>query len=400
MADTSTTTAAGSSLAEKIEKIQCEVCAASKVKPVPMFETLFHHIKSAHSMTQEAYKAAYPGKPLMSAKAQANLKKAQEARNGGVAVVPATEGAKAKPESAPLKFGVAKLQVREELSAYDQKFVPSHDEDYEFHDPSLEVLALAIQDDENVMLVGPTGCGKTTFIEEMAALLNQPVQKASLNADTRVADFLGEKIVEVDPATGQAIVIWKNGMLPDAMIRGHWFINDEYDACPPGIAFALQTVLEERTPRRLVLAADGGRVVEAHPNFRIFATCNTIGKGDDTGLYTGTQIMNEASLDRFGTTMQVTYLKKDLEIKVLMAKAKVTEQLATKMVECANMVRGGLETEACFCTFSTRRLIGWARKTQRLAGRHWAAAAVTVFNKLSKDDRAYVEGIIQRVMGK
>lgn len=378
-----------------VEKIRCEKCVLEGVTPVPEFEQLGHHLKAVHHMSTGEYAIMFPGKPMMTAKVRENLRKAQAARGGGTSSV----AAPAAPTEA-IKLGVAKLTIRNDISKEDQRHVPAHDPDYELDETTLEMMAIAIQDGENILMVGPTGLGKTTLAEELAAILNQPVIKVGLHKDFRAADFLGEKVVDVDPDTGQSIVFWQDGVLPMAMKKGWWIILDEVDATPAGIALALQQVLEERKVRKITLTGDHGRVVEAAPTFRIIGTANTIGKGDDSSLYTGTNVQNEAWLDRWSTTLQMTYLKSDIEAKVLVAKSKITPPIAAKMVEVANLVRGGAEKEECFCTFSTRRLLAWSRKTVRLQGRHWKAAQATIFNKLSKDDRAYVEGIVQRVMGK
>jgi cobaltochelatase CobS len=379
-----------------VEKISCFKCRDAGTKPVPQFEQLGHHLKAVHNLTTGEYQKLYPGAAIMTEKVKDSLKRAQAARSASAHAAPA--GPSASTEM--IKIGAAKLHIRNDIPKDDLSHVPDHDPDYELDEAALEMLAVAVEDGENTLMVGPTGLGKTTLAEELAAILNQPVIKIGLHKDFRAADFLGEKIVEVDPDTGQSVVMWRDGALPTAMKKGWWIVLDEVDAAPAGIALALQQVLEERKVRRITLTGDHGRVVEALPTFRIIGTANTIGKGDDTSLYTGTNVQNEAWLDRWGNVMQMSYLKKELEAKVLVAKTKVTLPVAQKMVEVAEFVRGAQEKEEVYCTFSTRRLLSWARKTVRLGGRHWKAASVTVFNKLSKDDRAFVENVVQRVMGR
>lgn len=362
------------------------------------FHQLAAHLKASHNMDVGTYQATFAGAEIMSETTKKNLAAARAKSPLIAAKAPSAEPKKGEV----LHFGVATMNVLECLSTLDQKMVPPHDEDYELDDAKLEVLALGIVQKDNVMCVGPTGSGKTSLVQVLAAIANHPCSRINMNGDIRAADFIGEKLVEVDAESGQAVVRWSDGILPRAMRMGWWLLIDEIDACPPAIAFVLQAVLEGKP---LVLSSNGGEIVEPHERFRIVATANTIGKGDDTGMYTGTNVMNEAFLDRFGTVMQFDYPKREMEIKILVAKAKIDEATAMKMVDVATKIRDAGKKEECYCSFSTRRLLKWAAKTVALrgegkTGKHWVAAEVTVFNKLSKDDRKLVEETVQRILGR
>jgi cobaltochelatase CobS len=304
-----------------------------------------------------------------------------------------------------LRFGVAQIPMRVGLDEYDGAFVPGWDEEYQIDDALLEDLAVNVEDDQPAYLVGPTGCGKSAGVLALASLCNQPARRMNLNGDVRSASFVGEKILTVDPKTGQSITEWRDGLLPDAMRRGHWVILDEFDACPPEIAMVVQVVLEGG--HTLVLADNHGEVVRPHVNFRIFATGNTIGRGDLTGLYTGTHTMNEATLDRF-TVIPVNYLAEAAEKAVVVAKCGIDEAVAGLMVEVARAVRSGFDKAECTCTFSTRRLIAWGKLIRRYLGdarskAAWKTAEIRGYrlacgSKLGPEDRLYVAGIVQRVM--
>lgn len=302
-----------------------------------------------------------------------------------------------------LQIGVARLTVRGDLTEYDRDFVPPFDDLYHLDDDALETLAICAADDMPALLVGPTGCGKSTLIQMLGALLDQPVRRVNLHGDVRASDLLGEKVLDVDPKSGQTTVQWRDGVVPDAMRRGHWLILDEYDACPSAIAMTLQAVLE--TGHRLVLAANHGEFVKPHPAFRMFATGNTLGRGDDTGLYTGSNLMNEATLDRF-VIMTRGYPVAAAEAQVLVDKCGVEAETARRLVQVATMVRNGCDKGEAFCTFSTRRLLAWAKLTVRYAaggppGRGAVARAyrLAVGSKLGKEDAVYVAGVVQRVLG-
>lgn len=302
-----------------------------------------------------------------------------------------------------LEIGVARLKLRKGLDTYDRQFIPSYDEAFVADDHQLQMLALAAKHDLPALLVGPTGCGKSSVVQTLGALLDAPVRRINFHGDVRASDVLGEKTLSVDPSTGQTIVEWRDGPLPDAMRRGHWVILDELDACPASIAMTLQSILE--TGHMLTLAANHGELIKPHPEFRVFATANTLGRGDSSGLYAGTNMLNEATLDRF-VVMNCGYPVEGVESKVLSDKTGISREVATRMVQVANLVRSGVSKNEAFCTFSTRRLLAWALLTRQLVvGKVAAPLAleqayyIAVQNKLGKEDAEYVGGIVQRTLG-
>ncbi len=363
------------------EKVACRQCGA-------LYHRLDIHIPNAHDMSLDEYQDRYPGAPLRSEHAEAVMDEAAR---------PApTKGLSGKGEYA---IGVARLTHRRGLDEEDKVFIPEHDDDWEpgmSEAKALEDLALGVQVSDNVLIVGPTGAGKSLLVMQLAAAIGQPMRRVPLHGDVRAADFAGEKVVDVDVASGQAIVMWRDGILPQAMRRGHWLLLDEIDAGPAAIMFVLQGVLE--VGKRLVLMGNEGEVVKAHPRFRIIATANTLGRGDESGLYTGTRILNEAFLDRFGTVIEFDYPSEDTEVKILVARSGIEPEKALMLVRSAHMVREAFERSEVSCTFSTRRLVAWAVKVQRY-GNIRRAATVSVLNKLSREDKVFVDGIIQRHVG-
>lgn len=381
----------------KGDKVQCLVCEAEGKKRY--YHRVDGHLR-VHGMVLEQYKVKYPGAPTISA--YAADKAIAPPRDGILGVEPGKPAAK-QDSSSPNPKQVFKfrsgvqLKPRTDLTEYDKQFIPAFDPDWQVGKremDKLEAIAVALADSENVFDVGPTGCGKTAGVYQLAAALGQPTRRLPLSGDTRVADFYGHQAVEVDAATGQSITAWKDGAFTDAVRRGHWVLLDEMDSCPPAILFGLHSVLEKGG--KLILPT--GEVVVPHPNFRVFATANTLGRGDDTGLYTGTNILNEAFLDRFGVVLHSSYPEPATEVKILVSKAGIAKDRADKMVEVARRVRDAATNEEVFCTFSTRRLLAWATKSVRLRDVH-LAAEVTVLNKLSREDRDVVSGLIQRHVG-
>jgi len=256
----------------------------------------------------------------------------------------------------------------------------------------MPLLEEAIDHNDRVLLVGHCGVGKTSAIEQIAAHRNQEVRRVNLHGHTTVSDLIGQWIVKGSE------VVWIDGIAVQALKNGAWLIMDEVDFAEPEILAVLHGLLEEGG--RLVLSEKNGEVVYGEKGFRIFGTANTIGANmEDRTLYQGTNAMNEAFLDRWDFVYQVGYPEKELEVKIL--KSRVSELpngIAHMIVNIAAEIRDAFFKDAVTTTFSPRKCLQWAEKIMRY-GDMKNAAEVTILNKLSKEDRDVVAGVIQRWIG-
>lgn len=369
------------------EKVQCRECNL-------WFHRLDAHIVSKHSdsfdgKTDEEilsnYKLSYPDAPLMSDTA-----------------LHATKGEnidEVESDGELFKFGVARLRQRE-VEDREKMFVPIHDEGWVLGKDEaelLEALALGMEDDDNVLIVGPPGIGKSSLAKELAAICNQPLRRMSFRGDMRSSDLIGKSALTIDKKTSQTVTTYEGGVLPDSAERGHWMLVDEIDAGPPEVMFILHPALEKERTLMLTGIA-GGHNVGFDSRFRFIATANTLGYGDESGLYAGTGPMNEALLDRFGIVINMGYPSQENEIERLMSRTKIEKATSQKMVEVASKIREAQRNDTTMTSLSPRRLIAWAQKTVRM-GDARRAAKLTVTNKLPSDDAAFVDGIIQRYFG-
>lgn len=239
-----------------------------------------------------------------------------------------------------------------------QAAIPLPNSGYRFQ-PFLADIIDSIHGRENVLLTGGTGVGKTTHVTQLANRIGQPVLRINFNGETRMSDLLGK----VQVIAGETI--WVDGVLPSAMRLGWWLILDELDFADPAVLSLLHPVLEEDSC--LVLKENSGDIVRPHPNFRLFATANSIGAMQDrAGAYSGTNQMNDAFLDRWQIIM-VDNLPEKEEIKVVKntvpgLKAKHARSIV-KFAAAARSKNSDMGLDFSSDNFSTRKVLAWAKKT-------------------------------------
>jgi cobaltochelatase CobS len=335
---------------------------------------LFSHLREVHAMDPDRYGDRCPGAPLVSDEM------ADFIRSEGIV---AADGALRKTVEL---FGVEFLG-----DLIPSELVPQVDAGYVLQDGLCRRILLSIKAGERVLLVGPTGCGKSTCIEQLAARLHWPVVRVAASGGLSESDLVGEWTVQ-DGET-----VFHYGFLPRAMKGGAICLVDEVDGMEPAVAFALHQVMEENG--RLVLLQNGGEVVTPHPRFHLVCTANTLGHGDESGLYTGTKVLNAAFLDRFASIYEIGYPDPATEKEILQKRVPdCSATLARKLVQTACDVRKARENEEVYCTFSTRRLIELARKHVQL-GDLSAALELALLNRLAPSDRRVVYEICQRHVG-
>jgi len=310
------------------------------------------------------------------------------------------------PSAAPLpdiKISVREvfgLNIDAEVPAYKQAspHVPPIDPDYIFdHDTTLAILA-GFAYNRRVMISGYHGTGKSTHIEQVAARLNWPCVRLNLDSHVSRIDLIGKDAITLKD--GKQITEFRDGLLPWAYQHNVALVFDEYDAGRPDVMFVIQRVLE--TSGRLTLL-DQNRVLEPHPAFRLFATANTVGLGDTTGLYHGTQQINQAQMDRWSIVSTLNYLPHEAEMRIVRAKVKSLqdkkgEETVSAMVRLADMTRQAFLNGDISTLMSPRTVITWAENAEIFKDIGFAFR-LSFLNRCDELERPVIAEFYQRIFG-
>jgi cobaltochelatase CobS len=302
-----------------------------------------------------------------------------------------------------------KVNVREvfnidqdlEVPAFSERtdYVPAVDADYRFdHDTTLAILA-GFAHNRRVMIQGYHGTGKSTHIEQVAARLNWPCIRINLDSHISRIDLVGKDAIVIED--GQQVTEFREGLLPWAIQHPVALVFDEYDAGRPDVMFVIQRVLEVEGKLTLL---DQNKVISPHPYFRLFSTTNTIGLGDTTGLYHGTQQINQGQMDRWSIVTTLNYLEHDAEVDIVLGKAKhyqgsaEGERTISNMVAVADLTRKGFINGDVSVVMSPRTVLTWAENAE-IFGDVGFAFRLTFLNKCDELERPIVAEYYQRCMG-
>ena len=295
-----------------------------------------------------------------------------------------------KDVSARKLFG---LDTDLKIKAFAERteYVPEVDEAYRF-DPATTMAILAgFQHNRRVMVQGYHGTGKSTHIEQVAARLNWPLIRVNLDSHVSRIDLVGKDAIVLKD--GKQVTEFREGILPWALQRPVAIVFDEYDAGRPDVMFVIQRVLE--ASGRLTLL-DQNRVIKPHPDFRLFATTNTVGLGDTTGLYHGTQQLNQGQMDRWSIVTTLNYLEHDAETEIVSAKVSdVPVETISKMVRLADLTRNAFMNGDLSTVMSPRTVITWAENFG-IFGDLGHAFRLTFLNKCDELERPLVAEMYQR----
>ena len=251
--------------------------------------------------------------------------------------------------------------------------VPDFDENYKFDPETTRALLAGFAHDRRVMVQGFHGTGKSTHIEQVAARLHWPLVRVNLDSHVSRIDLVGKDAIVLKD--GKQVTEFREGMLPWAIQRPIALVFDEYDAGRPDVMFVIQRVLEAQGKLTLL---DQNRVIRPNPYFRLFSTTNTIGLGDTTGLYHGTQQINQGQMDRWSIVTTLNYLAHDVEAEIVLAKALTSYNTAdgkrtiAAMVRVADMTRNAFMNGDISTVMSPRTVITWAQERRDLRRRYRA----------------------------
>jgi cobaltochelatase CobS len=277
--------------------------------------------------------------------------------------------------------------------------VPDLDEAYKFDPETTRALVAGFAHNRRVMVQGFHGTGKSTHIEQVAARLHWPLVRVNLDSHVSRIDLVGKDAIVLKD--GKQITEFREGMLPWAIQRPIALVFDEYDAGRPDVMFVIQRVLEAQGKLTLL---DQNRVIRPNPWFRLFATTNTIGLGDTTGLYHGTQQINQGQMDRWSIVTTLNYLAHDVEAEIVLAKAPTYNTADGKrtiaaMVRVADMTRNAFMNGDISTVMSPRTVITWAQNAEIFDGDIALAFRMTFLNKCDELERGTVAEFFQRAFG-
>jgi len=304
------------------------------------------------------------------------------------------------PKKPDAKIDVAKVfNIDSDITVKGYKnkteWVPQVDESYVFDkDTTLSILA-GFEHNRRVMVQGFHGTGKSTHIEQIAARLNWPCVRINLDSHISRIDLLGKDAIKLND--GKQITEFQEGLLPWSIQNPVALVFDEYDAGRPDVMFVIQRILEVEGKLTLL---DQNKILDPHGSFRLFATTNTVGLGDMTGLYHGTQQINQGQMDRWHILATLNYLDPDQEYKVVMSKLSnfkgvKNQDIVKNMIKLANLTRTGFANGDISTLMSPRTVISWGQNF-KIFKDIVSSFKLTFLNKCDEVERSIISEYFQR----
>jgi cobaltochelatase CobS len=287
-----------------------------------------------------------------------------------------------------------------DVPAYSKasEHVPEIDPDYLFNRETTLAILAGFAYNRRVMVTGYHGTGKSTHIEQVAARLNWPCVRVNLDSHISRIDLIGKDAIVLQE--GKQVTEFREGILPWAYQHNVALVFDEYDAGRPDVMFVIQRILESAGKLTLL---DQSKVIRPHAAFRLFSTANTIGLGDTTGLYHGTQQINQAQMDRWSIVTALNYLPHAQEVSIVLAKSKFFDnekgrKTISNMVRVADLTRNAFMQGDLSTVMSPRTVITWAQNAEIFDDVGFAFR-VTFLNKCDELERSVVAEFYQRCFG-
>ncbi|MFM2044016.1 MAG: hypothetical protein RLY86_2592 [Pseudomonadota bacterium] len=316
----------------------------------------------------------------------------------------------AAPAITPADLPDTRVSVREAFGidsdmtvpgfSHPGEHVPEIDDSYRFDRETTLAILAGFAYNRRVMIQGYHGTGKSTHIEQVAARLNWPCIRVNLDSHISRIDLIGKDAITI--RDGKQVTEYREGILPWALQHACAIVFDEYDAGRPDVMFVIQRVLEVEGKLTLL---DQNKVIRPHAAFRLFATANTVGLGDTTGLYHGTQQINQGQMDRWSIVTTLNYLPHDQEVEIILAKVPEyrTEEgrrQVAAMVRLADLTRAGFMAGDISTVMSPRTVITWAQNARMFGGDIGFAFRLSFLNKCDEMERPTVGEYYQRCFGK
>ena len=294
-------------------------------------------------------------------------------------------------------FGI-ETEMQVDGFAKKNQYVPDVDKNYKFDRVTTLAILSGFSFNKRVLIQGYHGTGKSTHIEQVAARLNWPCVRVNLDSHISRIDLIGKDAIVIKD--GKQITEFKEGVLPWSIQNPVALVFDEYDAGRPDVMFVINRVLESEGTFTLL---DKNKVIKQNSNFRLFATTNTIGLGDTTGLYHGTQQINQGQMDRWNIVTTLNYLDFDKELEIVLAKNKNMNNTKGKekisnMIKVASLTRKGFIAGDISTVMSPRTIIHWAENSEIFKDTGYAFR-ITFLNKCDDLEKNIIAEYYQRCFG-